>query len=285
MFASDSESIFLMAPIKTTPALRNLLWTTQHRSGSELQAGGRALIKPSPLHNALCSARGRTIAKAMDLFDFPQTAKNYIVSRIPIYVHLLTAHISDERTNPVVDPFAGFSSQGWDVANKLPHGRSIDIASARMAAEIDRRLRRAEAAGVPRPENHELISANYHRMDLSQILMEPVDGILVNNAYYDEIDAVNVTRHLASLLRPDGRCVVTFPYEPAITEVREAVRFFKSHVGTFPMRITEAAQVVEIMEAAGLRDVEVMMPSQVAAALDLPYQPMLDLELMAVGRP
>lgn len=264
-----------------TGPIEMLMWAAQHRGGSEVQAGGRALLNPSPLHNALSSNTGRMLARTMVVLGLPQSAQNFVGARIPIILHLAQSHIPPDRTMPTtVDAFASYSTIGYDLAWAYPGGLHIDFAAPDLVKDIRARL---ERSGVIPPPNYQLRAVNYKEQSILQALGRKVDVVIANSTYYTWDENLVVLKHLRRALRPGGVVLTSMAFIPAVMEVQRALRFFKSQIGQFPLTMRTEAQAEKLMLASGFDTAHIYRASALVEQLGLP-SPILDLELFAVGR-
>lgn len=246
-----------------------------------MQAGGRALLAPTPLHLALSSYNGRMTARVAIMLGLPKSAQNFIAKRTEVVRHLMSAHI--HKPNPLtVDPFAAFSPLGYLLAEQFPQGTHLDIGKATVMQALESRLSNPLYKVPPLP-NHRLVTLDYRTGGLQSVLPQPADSILCNNAYYTRAESVQLLRYLQQFLAADGAIVTTFPHKLNIEKLRDSLRFFRSNVGDFPIEVSHPKQVIDIMQEAGYSDISVMYASDLAATLNLPT-PILDIEMFAVGR-
>jgi SAM-dependent methyltransferase len=266
--------------VKDITKLRELLTYTQHQMGSEVQAGGRSLLAPSPIHDALSSLRGRMMARMINMLGYPKSAQNFTISRNPVLEHLIKAHLKTQAP-VIIDPFAGFSPIGYNLARYYPQGKHYDLASIFLKREIEARYRKA--VGVTLPANYHLLTVNYNNGELETRFGGQVDAIIANSSYFEWEDNIAVLRYLRDLLRPDGVLITSIVYSPGVEDIREALRFFSSQIGHFPINITHNRQVTDFMQQSGLHDIRTIRASELVDTLNLP-QPIKDLEVFSVGR-
>lgn len=255
----------------------------QLQRGSELQAGARAEVIPSPLTHALSSVSGRVSAQLFRTFGFRQDAFNFVGARIRVLGYLMQTHLSSNVPHPIlVDPVAGFSTLGYDNAVAIPHGEHIDLGHEQTIQELERRLARAKE--VVLPPNYKRVAVNYLYTTLTEAVgNRPIDAVTANCAYFMRFHNFKQLYYLNSTLRPGGICVATFPFHPALVELQSAIRFFNSQVGQLPGAVTDDSDMINLMTDAGYVDVKVYRASELAGEIGL-QTPMLDLELFAVGR-
>lgn len=269
---------------KNSIELKDLLSRVQHTRGSEIQTGARALLNPSPLNDALSSVSGRMLARTIRYMGFPQSAQNFIASRVPFIVYLILEHIPPEVAAPlIVDIFAGFSPIGYHVARQVPQCTYVDLASQSNIAELQRRLKRAQNRGVQIPPNYFPRGIDYGTQSLESVLKRPVNVLLANSTYYNWDENVLLLRHLRDSLVDGGALITSFAAARNVEAIRQALGFFRSQVGYFSLEITDETQIHDLLGEAGLRNVRVWRASTVGESLGLP-QPVLDLEWFAVGQ-
>ncbi|MFZ4828501.1 MAG: hypothetical protein ACOYLB_14210 [Phototrophicaceae bacterium] len=259
-----------------------IMGQAQLQRGSEIQAGARAEVIPSPLTHALSSFGGRVSAQMFRTFGFPSDAFNFIGARIRVLGYLMQTHVPSTVPHPIlVDPVAGFSTLGYDNATAIPHGEHIDLNRQDTIDELERRLARAK--DVTLPSNYKRIGVDYMYTTLTQAIgNRPVDVINANCAYFMRFHNFKQLFYLQSTLRSGGVCVAVFPSQVALTELQSAMRFFHSQVGQLPGAVSDDSEMTNLMRDAGYINVKVYRASELASEIGL-QTPILDLELFAVG--
>jgi hypothetical protein len=260
--------------------ITDLLWDSQHRRGTEIQAGARAVLTPSPVHNALSTSGGRMIARMMIGMMALPAGSNFAASRIPLLVQAAIHSIPPDNKSPLtVNVLAGFAPIGYKLTRHFPNGRHIDMASAETIAEIQRRY--AAAPGINLPPHYHFVVVSPRIADLGASLDSQPNVIITNNAYFSRVDGVRLLAHLGGLLSEGGSVVTTFPYGPELDRARNTMRFFKSQIGQTAITINHEDEAHEIFREAGYSRSDVWFASQ-QDEMNLP-QPIMDLELVVIG--
>lgn len=260
-----------------------LLWRVQHGNASEIQAGGRAIFSPSPIHTALSSASGRMTARVIVTLGYPPRAQNFARVRTPFLTHLVTKSIAPDCKHPLTaDLFAGYSTMGMDIAAAVPHGTHYDMNRKGIVEEIQRRLDSAKRHGFEVPKNHHLITVDYSEQELLSFFKRPVDVLVSNNAYYTREENLDIFRYLRGLLGEYGVLVTSFGSGRAIEELRNSIKFFRSQIGDIPFPIYDGQQILDLVYEAGYRHADVFLVSELADTLGYP-KPIMDIEYFVVA--
>jgi hypothetical protein len=266
-----------------TRSLSELMWVSHHRGGSELQAGGRALLNPTPMNKALSSVRGRMASKSASVLGFPKHAEHFIGGRVAVMVHLMTSAVNGLDAPLTADAFAAYSPIGFEIAERLPHGQHLDFADIKTIHDIQRRLGRDKTLHIP--TNHRFQAVDYREETIGDHLPRPLDAIIGNSTSYSYDENIVVLGHLRELLRPGGTLVSGVLWREGIETVAKSMRFAASQAGmlNYPLLVDDDMTVVTMFRAAGFTEVDVVHMPSLAAMLGLPT-PIIELEVFAVAR-
>jgi hypothetical protein len=270
-------------PYKPNRADSFILGRTQEQSGSELQAGLRAELDPTPVTMALSSMRGRVVAQTMSYIVHHQGARHFSASRIKLLHAVMLQELSSAIQHPITLTIAtGFSPLCLMLAESLPQGKIIEIDLPDVIRKRRTRLRRANDITIP--ENIVTYDSDLKSIPLTDILGDDRPHIMdFTSAYYPQDEMIRLAAYLHSILQPGGVLVTYTPYAPGVDAVRSATRFFKNQIGDLPGMVSNTAEAVAVYQKAGFETVEVKLPSVLAEEIDLP-RPMLDIEILVIAR-
>lgn len=248
-----------------------------------MQAGGRALLNPTPMNKALSSLQGRMVGKSASVLGFPRSAEHFIAGRVAVMVHLMTTAVAEVDAPLTADAFAAYSPIGFEIAERLPHGQHIDFADIKTIQEIRRRLDRDKTLYIP--PNHRFEAVDYRHETITDHLSRPLDAVISNCTAYTYDENIVVLGHLRDLLRPGGTLVSGVLWHAGIDSVAKSMRFAASQVGVwnYPLLVNDEMTVITMFRAAGFTEVDVVHMPSLAAMLGLPT-PITELEVFAVAR-
>ncbi|GAB4515794.1 MAG: hypothetical protein OHK0046_19780 [Anaerolineae bacterium] len=260
-----------------------LLGITQEQSGSELQAGARAELLPSPLTNALSSVRGRIVARTMLFLVNEPLLVNFTKARIPVLQAAIKRHLPKDKPQlTMVTVGVGFSPLGIWLAEENPNLRVIECDLPEVIRKRKARLRRAP--DVHLPLNVQEVGIDFRKSSVDRVLAGArADVFDFTGAYFTHAQLENVARYLYMLLDERGFCSCYLPWQPGLDRVREAGRFFRNQVGEFPGIVGSEDTIQRIFHAAGFQEVNVLYPSVVGRELGL-ETPILDAEVIVIAR-
>lgn len=280
--------MLIMSKQEQLPLEKNLLsgamvlGYSQEQRGSELQAGSRAELQPSPITLALSSTKGRLIAKIMLGMRPPQAFLNYVSIRIPALVYAMKQALpSDERSSLLVDLHAGYSSMGVLLAQDLPQHTMLEIDVPEVIHDKQQRLRQISAFSLP--SNLKFKSANFTQISLSQILdNQLMDAVLLNGSYVRPNQFIKALEYVREHTNKGGAVVCTFPWLAGIEEVQNIGRVFRSQVGNTPGIVHNVDDVQALFTQGGFPDVQVLHLSEIAQQInhDLP----MNVEIIVLAR-
>lgn len=266
---------------KITPQDSLFLGKAQEQSGSELQAGFRAELDPSPLTRALSTMRGRMIAKTMSFMVSATGARNFIAARIPLLMQAMIENLPAHTEKPlIVSTAAGYSPLGIWLAEELPYA---DIVEIDLPEVISKRQMRFKKAGITLPKNLTSIAADLGMVPLLDVLEGRHPQIIEwTGAYSPHDEAIHIMRYFHSILADDGVCVGYFPWQGGIDAVRAGTRFFKDQIGDMPGVVATRDELTNRFTAAGYAQVDVLMPVQYAPHIGITGD-LINIEVLAVG--
>lgn len=258
-----------------------VLGYTQEQRASELQAGLRAELIPSPVTRALSSLAGRTVARVFLTLISNEPIVNYVMFRTRAIVEVMQRHIPPGGSRPVLlDPVGGYGMIGVMLAELLPHAEIIEM--DRPEVMRDKRRRLEQARDVVIPPNLKLIEASLRETPLLAALGgKPVDVLMLNGAYVTHENFTTALRSIHQSLRPGGACVVAFPMAEGVRDLRREALIFRAQVGSYPGLIEDQMQVHKILEDAGYQQIKLYRLSELAAELGYPEP--ANVEILGVG--
>lgn len=258
-----------------------ILGRQQERGGSEIYAGARAEVTPSPLTLALSSMFGRMGARVMSAMVPNEPARQFFAHRLTVLAELIKRSLPSGVPHPIlVDMGVGFSPMSILMAESLPNAKIIEIDHPEVLRERQRRLARVH--GYRPPANLLTLSVDMKKTALHDVLAPyPPHALDFTGAFYTIPDLLSVTRYLRLLLAENGTLLCYLPWRDGLRQVREAARFFRKQVGDAPATQHQESDVHDLYQQAGFRRVEVVYPSRVGVELGLP--PLLDVEVLAVA--
>lgn len=259
-----------------------ILGRTQNTSGSELTAGMRAQLIPSPHTAALSSPQGQLIAQTLITLARYHSAANFMRVRLPLLKEAVRRGIPEDKPYPlIVDPAVGFATFGVELAHEFPHARFVDID---VSSVIETRQGRLSRASISPPPNLKTIRADLSGQRLDAVLEgQAVDVINFTGAYFTHDELRMTLPYLYELLAPGGVCVCYLPWMPGVDQIRFATRLFKNRVGSIDGAVTHLEQIDALFHDARFRQVQVYFPSRFAAELGYSAS-LLDLEVLVLAK-
>lgn len=260
-----------------------ILGRTQESSGSEVQAGARAELWPTPLTLALASFRGRAMGRTM-IAAANTGAINFTRLRIPMLHQAILQTLPAENEAPtIVITAVGFSPLGFMLAEALTKAAIIEVDLPEVLRQRQRRLRRAQ---IEIPTNLRMIPAILREQPLAEVLNgQQVDIINFTGAYFTPDQLQHVLGYLRPLLNENGACVYYLPWEPAIRANMAASRFFMNIIGKVPGVIKNEAAASSVCQSAGYSPAQLLFPT--ALKHSLPGEAdtdLIDTEVLVVAR-
>lgn len=264
-----------------TPADSFMLGRTQETRGSELQAGARAELTPTPVTLALASLRGRAVAQTMIWLSPEKASTNYTAARVPILTELMVRAVPNVPAPILVDPSTGFSPLSLSVAERVPHATVIEIDRAEVIRSRQHRLRRG---GISLPPNLETVVADLGVTPLPDALGgRTADVIKFHGAYLTPAESRRTIGYLHSILSAEGAIAARFPLKSGVERTSTATRFFKQQVGDLPGMVDDVNVLRHYFLDTGFREVEVIFPSQIVPQIGL-ATPVWDVEVAVIAR-
>jgi O-methyltransferase involved in polyketide biosynthesis len=251
------------------------------RGSSEIMAGARAELSPTPITLALSSLGGRVTARTVINLGLNRSAVNYFAARMTVMTELIVKLFQDKAEPLMVDLASGFSPLGWMVAQELPNAQVVEIDLPHVLQEKRKRLQKAH---VEIPKNLELIEGNLGEHPLHHVLHgREADVISYTGVYFTEQEQATVARYLRENLAPNGVCVCNTQWKEGQRQIREASRFFRSQTGETPGVWENERAAAKIFTEAGFSDVKVVHPSEIGEKIGATL-PIMDVELIVVAR-
>jgi O-methyltransferase involved in polyketide biosynthesis len=255
-----------------------LLGRAVEQSGSELQAGTRAELAPTPITQALASLQGRVTAKVLARL-VQKEALNFITGRTPALLDVMRRTVPPGVAHPLlVDVGVGYSPLTLQLAEALPQARVVEID---LPAVIEERQRRLSRAKIALPSNIRTLAVDLRHTALNEILdSEQPHGLTFTGAYLTHEEQASVLGALRRMLAYGGAVVCMLPWEDGLRQVEQAARLFKRTIGELPGVMRDEASIRAVFAQAGYRDVTIY---RLAESLRL-KTPVIDLEVIALGR-
>lgn len=261
---------------KSVPHGSALLGRNQQQGASELQAGARAELMPSPLTQALSSSRGRLIYQTTKFMIKHDGFRNYVAIRIPLAKQVIQGAIPFQNTRPlIVELDVGFSPLSILLAQELPNATVIELDTEDVIQKRRERLK-----GAILPSNLESVVADLTAISLLDALggRKP-DIIEFTGAYHTYDELVEILNYFQSILNDGGSLAMYLPWQPAQEEIRAAVRFFKRQVGGYPGMVKNEDEIKAIFSRSNFKSHTVVFPSKYAHR-----QKPLDVEVMVLAK-
>jgi O-methyltransferase involved in polyketide biosynthesis len=251
------------------------------RGSSEIMAGARAELSPSPITLALSSLGGRVTARTVMNLGLNKSAVNYFAARMAVMTDLVVRLLKEKSEPVMVDLASGFSPLGWQVAQELPNAQVIEIDLPNVLQEKRKRLQKAH---IEIPSNLELLEANLGEHELHHVLHgREATVIAYTGIYFTPQEQVTVARYLRENLAPNGFCVCNTQWKEGQRQIREATRFFRSQTGETPGVWESQQAAAKVFTDAEFSDVNVLYPSQLGERIGATL-PIMDVELIVVAK-
>jgi hypothetical protein len=257
-----------------------VLGHNQQQSGSELQAGARADLIPSPITKALSSFKGRVAAKTMRLMFSGQLEPllNYAALRPYAEMEAIRMALGDNPANKLVlDPAAGFAPQFFWLAQELSETRFLELDRL---TSIEEKRYLLHPFGIP--ENLRLKAADLSTIPLHEVLNERVDAVLSIGAYVKHRDYGAMLEYLKRVLKHDGKVIGSFPFAPGVENLSQNSALFRRVAGSPEGIVYSEAQLKTIFENAGYELEAILKFSDLAKKWDKPMP--ADIEIIAIAR-
>lgn len=272
-------------PHNPIPSDSMILGQNQEQGGSEMQAGARSILTPSPLLHALSTVRGRAVAQTMITLVNNPLSINFTAGRLRFLQTMLMNAVQNHAQPVITLPACGYSPLGIWLAEDMPHATVIEIDIPEVMRRRQRRLRRAN---IPLPQNLLTRPANLAQTPLSQVIAPyKPDVVDFTGAYYNPDELTRIARYLRSILAEKGTCVCYLPWAESIKVIKSGMRYFKDQIGETPGTISDVETPIRIFTNAGYSTVEVVFPSQIGPQIADRYDlkmPVLDVEVLVVAR-
>jgi hypothetical protein len=255
-----------------------ILGHTQRQGGSELQAGGRALLNPSDMTFALSSMKGRMAARTMMALGVNQSLMNYVGFRPHAVMEVIRRVTpTDTQDAVVVDPAGGYSPQFIWLAESMPHVQFIEMDQPKT---VDDKLQRLK--NIPVPSNVTITAANLGVTPLHEALNgQRVDVVIALAAYAPSARFVELLRYLRKfVLKESGKIVAPFPYKPGVVDLAKNSQVFRKVAGNPVGMVEDIDEIRQIFRKADYPQVEIFKFSDLARDLNKPIP--ADIEIIAV---
>ena len=257
-----------------------VLGHNQAQGGSELQAGARADLIPSPITKALSSFKGRVAAKTMR-FMFSGSLEpllNYAALRPFAEMEAVRLALGAKPADKLVlDPAAGFAPQFYWLAQEFPQTRFMELDPLR---SIEEKRYLLHPFGIP--ENLRLKAADLSVIPLDEVLSERADVIMALGAYVKHSAYQDLLHYLKDVLKHDGRVIGSFPFAPAVENLSQNSAIFRRVAGDPAGIVHSEAQLRGIFEKAGYEIEAILKFSELAKKWDKPTP--ADIEIIVVAR-
>lgn len=259
-----------------------VLGITQEQRGSELQAGARAELIPSPVTYALSSITGRVLAKLFLRMGAPKTLQNYAALRPFAMMEAVRRALPPGKAYAkVLDPFAGYTPAYLWLAEEMPQTIFYEADLPSVLTDKQRRLKTANNVAIP--PNLFFKPAQWKTDTLEKVLdNQKMDVIVFDSAYLSHDDLVQLLQVFAANLTPQGAIVSLVPWSPGIRELAQASRMFRMQVGDYAGSVETVAEIRTIYQQTVFHDVNVMMLTEMADHLDKPAP--ANVEVVVIAR-
>jgi len=255
-----------------------VLGQTQEERSSELMAGARAMVLPSPLNYALSSIRGRTMARLYLNMPGGQDLQRYVQFRNSAQIEIFRRGIPAGCEQPrLLEPYVGFGILSLSLAETFPQATVFELDRPDTIAERQRRL-----SGMQKPANVRTLSANLDQRPLHELLGgEPMHVILSNGLFLTSEEYTQALRYLRTLLAPDGAIFAILPWA-AGTEQNVWGRMYKMQISKYPGAIRSRDQFIQILNRAGFYDVQLFDIRELGQEIGCPH--VANFEIWALAR-
>jgi len=255
-----------------------VLGQTQEERSSELMAGARAMVLPSPLNYALSSIRGRTMARLYLNMPGGQDLQRYVQFRNSAQIEIFRRGIPAGCEQPrLLEPYVGFGILSLSLAETFPQATVFELDRPDTIAERQRRL-----SGMQKPTNVRTLSANLDQRPLHELLGgEPMHVILSNGLFLTSEEYTQALRYLRTLLAPDGAIFAILPWA-AGTEQNVWGRMYKMQISKYPGAIRSRDQFIQILNRAGFYDVQLFDIRELGQEIGCPH--VANFEIWALAR-
>lgn len=282
----QSEQDMPSASHTATPSADSYgLGRTPGQRGAEILAGLRADLMPSPETNALSRFSGRLVAQLFRRLVKEEGGINYVMTRQHALGDMARRILGDVASGTVVEVAAGFSPRGLHLAQNLPHVDIVEIDLEDVVREKQRRLQTAR--GYNMPTNISWRKADLGVTPLSEVLEgKQVDIIIAEGllGYFDRPDMIRIAAGFYESLRPGGSFIGDVGWREGLQRGTTAGgSLFSRQAGQFKGLVKDESDAVALFSEAGYPEVEVFIPSQVAADAGRIEGPVIDFGLFIVA--
>lgn len=266
-----------------------LLGTVQGKSklGSELFAGLRAELAPTPINTALSSFGGRMGSRVIMSLIRDKITVNYQKHRIDIVAAAVERAMPPGKEKvTLVDAPCSYSPLGITLALRHPHATVIEMDLPDIIQDKRNRLQRAR--DVVTPANLSFIPADFRKTPIDQVLAangHPViDVISFLSSSFSTDELVRLARYIRGFLSDRGAVMCFSPWKAAVQHEREANSLVRRQSQTEWKAVFEDKELpVQLFKEAGYSDVKVYHPSDLRHGLNITGD-ILDAELFIVAR-
>jgi hypothetical protein len=260
-----------------------VLGHNQLQSGSEMQAGARAQLLPSPVTQALSTIRGRIASRtvAMLFYGRMMGIMNYVALRPFAMMDAVRTALADcpEPHPLVIDPAAGYSSQLIWQAEEMPDLQCLEIDLP--AIIQDKRIR---LQSIDLPPNFTMLEADLSQVRLHEVLGEQrASVIMVPGSYVNHDDYRDLLGYLRHVLTPTGKVISTFADARGVENLRANSALFARFGGNISGFVHEDQDIYRIFEQANYQILNIMKLSEIAVKLRKPLP--ADIEILVISQP
>lgn len=257
-----------------------VLGYNQQQRGSELQAGARAQLIPSPLTHALSSLQGRMAARTMNMLFVGHLINVLNYAGFRPYAMMEAVRIALRGLNEprplVVDPMAGYSPQFIWLAEEMPDVEFLEIDHPDVINDKRERLK-----GFDLPPNFRMQGADLSKYALHDVLARRPSVVLALGTYVSHADYQQLLGYLKHVLVDEGRVIGAFPYARGIENLQTNSRIFARFAGNPVGMAEDKRQVAEIFQNSGYQVNVVYHFAEMAKQLNKPEP--ADIELLAIA--
>lgn len=259
-------------------------WVPGHNqtksAGSQLQAGARADLIPSPVTKALSSFGGRIAAQTMQ-FMFRgnvQAVLNYTAFRPYAMMEAVKLALGDSKQGKIVlNPAGGYSPACYWLAQEMPEVQFIEMD---VAKTIDFKKNVLEPFSIP--DNLELRAVDLTQNNLHDVQQEKVDVIIVSGAYVSHKEYQDMLGYIKNILKKDACVIGSFPDKSGIENFLENSTVFTRIVANPRGAIDNEDGLSAIFKGTDFGVEAVVKLSELAKQQKKPIP--ADIEVIAIAR-
>lgn len=265
------------------PSGNRVLGHNQQRQGSELHAGARAQMIPSPVTHALSTMRGRVSARALTTLFYGRTTGmlNYIALRpfaMMEAVRMALANYPDPHPL-VLDPQAGYSPQLIWQAAEMPEVEFLEIDLPYIIKDRQERL-----SGIPLPPNYQMLAADLSQTPLHEVLEGKRPAvIMVPGSYVSHADYRELLAYLRHIIAMNGSLISTFADARGIENLKANSALFARFAGEPIGMIHNENDLRAIFDQANYQINQICTFSELARKLKKPLP--ADIEILVISQP